>query len=95
MPRYFFHTVDGTQDIDQLGHELPDDVAARCEAVRYAGGLIADDPTIIVGDEALRINVTNEQGGLSCSIIILAVDANWTSGGAIKPLSQSAPTRPE
>jgi hypothetical protein len=95
MPRYFFHTVDGTQDIDLFGHELPDDAAARCEAVRYAGGLLADDPTIVVGDEALRINVTKEQGGLSCSIIILAVDANWTSGDPIEPFVRSAAMRGE
>lgn len=79
MPRYYFHTLDGTQDIDRLGHELPDDAAARREAVRYAGGLLADDPTIVVADEALRVNVTNEEGDLNCSIIILAVDANWKS----------------
>lgn len=82
MPRYYFHTLDGARDIDRLGHELPDDAAARHEAVRYAGGLLADDPTIVVGDEALRVNVTNEDGDLSCSIIILAVDANWKSAEA-------------
>ena len=92
MPRYYFHTCDGTQDIDRLGHELPDDDAARSEAIRYAGGLLADDPTIVGREETLRINVTNEQGRLSCSILILSVDAGWTSepatelsGGAAAP----------
>lgn len=86
MPRYFFHTVDGTRDIDQLGLELSDDAAARHEAVRYAGGLLSDDPTILIGDEAFRINVTKDDGGLTCAIIILAVDANWTSGDAGEPI---------
>lgn len=88
MPRYYFHTCDGTQDIDRLGHDLPDDDAARSEAIRYAGGLLADDPAIVVGDEALRINVTNEQGRLSCSIIVLSVDAQWTSDPNAAPTAQ-------
>lgn len=70
MPRCYFHTLDGTQGIDRPGHELADDAAARREAVRYAGGLLADDPAIVVGGE------------LSCSIIILAVDTNWKSAEA-------------
>lgn len=81
MPRYFFHTVDGTHDIDTIGHDLPGDAAAQREAIRYAGGLLADDPDIVVSDEAFRINVTKEDGRLSCSIIILSVDAGWTSSG--------------
>lgn len=86
MPRYYFHTCDGTQDIDRQGHELPDDDAARIEAIRYAGGLLADDPAIVVRDETLRINVTNEQGRLSCSIVILSVETGWTS----EPTAESA-----
>jgi hypothetical protein len=77
MPRYFFHTCDGTQDIDRFGHELPDAAAARREAVRYGGGLLRDDPDLIVRDDELRITVTSEDGALSCAIIILAVDGNW------------------
>ena len=92
MPRYFFHTVDGTKDIDHLGHELPDDAAARCDAVRYAGGILSDEPDIVAGDEALRVNVTNENGNLSCSIVILAVDTNWRSDGTSEPVAQ--PTSP-
>jgi hypothetical protein len=77
MPRYFFHTCDGTQDIDRLGHDLPDDEAARREAVRYGAGLLSDDPDLVVRDNQLRINVTREDGRLSCAILVLAVDANW------------------
>jgi hypothetical protein len=91
MPRYFFHTVDGTHDIDHLGHELVDDAAARREAVRYASALLADNPAMPLEDDALRINVTDEAGHLSCSVIILAVDANWSSDDAIERLAQSAP----
>lgn len=77
MPRYYFHTCDGTQDIDRHGHELPDDAAARREAVCYGAGLLRDDPDLVVRDNELRITVTDEEGRLSCAIIILAVAANW------------------
>lgn len=77
MPRYYFHICDGAQDIDELGHECPDDQSARREAIRYGAGLLSDDPDIIAADNELRINVTNEDDQLRCAIIILAVDANW------------------
>lgn len=80
MPRYYFHTCDGTQDIDRVGHELPDDDAARREAVRYGGGLLCDDPDIVGCDDELRITVTKEDGSLSCAVIVLAVDANRARG---------------
>ena len=76
MPRYFFHTRNGTQDIDRCGHELPDRTAARREAVRYSGALLRDDPDLMVRDDELRVTVTDEDGALSCAIIILAVDGN-------------------
>lgn len=82
MPRYYFHLCDGSQDIDELGHELPDDRAARREAIRYGAGLLNDDPDMVAHDKELRINVTNEEGQLSCALIILAVDANWQDGRA-------------
>ncbi|MDO9369473.1 MAG: hypothetical protein Q7T68_12970 [Sphingopyxis sp.] len=77
MPRYFFHTCDGTQDIDRLGHDLPDDDAARREAIRYGAGLLSDDPDLVIRDDQLRIHVTREDGRLSCTILVLAVDSNW------------------
>ena len=76
MPRYFFHVCNGARDIDELGLELPGDAAARREAIRYGGGLLSDDPDMMIRDDDLRINVMSEDGRLSCAIIILAVDAN-------------------
>lgn len=77
MPRYYFHVCDGTQDIDDHGHELPDDNAARHEAVRYGGGLIHDDPSLLLKDQELRINVTNDDGQLRFAVVMIAVDADW------------------
>lgn len=77
MPRYFFHLCDGTEEIDEQGHELPDDEAARLEAVRYGGGLIQDDPALLLTDQNLRINVTDAARKLRFAIVMLAVDAGW------------------
>ncbi|HEV7310946.1 DUF6894 family protein [Sphingopyxis sp.] len=76
MPRYYFHTCDGTQDIDRCGCELPDLAAAKREAIRYGGALLRDEPDLMVREDELRITVTDEDGALSCAIIILAVDGN-------------------
>lgn len=77
MPRYYFHVCDGTQDVDDHGHELPDDRAARYEAVRFGGGLLHDDPSLLLKDQGLRINVTNDEGQLRFAIVMIAVDADW------------------
>ena len=92
MPRYYFHACDGTQDIDRLGHDLPDDREARREAIRYGAGLLKDDPDLVVREDTLRINVTDEEGRLSCAIIILAVDSNWSPDGEMTSILQSATT---
>jgi hypothetical protein len=41
MPRYFFHVMDGQATIDEDGTELPDVDAARKEAIRIAGEILA------------------------------------------------------
>ncbi len=83
MPRYYFHVCDGTQEIDELGHELPDDRAARREAVRYCCGLLRDDPDLLLDDENLRINVTAEDGRLRFAILLATIDAAWQPGTRI------------
>jgi hypothetical protein len=41
MPRYFFHVMDGQVGIDDEGTELPDADAARLEALKTAGSILA------------------------------------------------------
>jgi hypothetical protein len=41
MPRYYFHTMDGQVIIDDEGTELPDADAARLEALKTAGSILA------------------------------------------------------
>ncbi len=74
MARYFFHIVDGSIDLDDLGMELASPGDAKRAAVRYGANLLADDPGHSLTDSGLRINVTTEDGQLSFALLILAVD---------------------
>ncbi len=52
MPRFHFYVVDGDSYPDIQGTELRDLDAARAEALRFAGALLADaSPSFWSGDE--------------------------------------------
>ena len=73
MPRFFFNTADGSRDCDELGVELPNGSAARVEAIRYAGSLLADQPNMLWDGRDFRVEVVNEDQQLVCTVITLAV----------------------
>ena len=75
MSRYYFHTADGTRDRDREGMECRDPHAARVEAIRYAGALMADQPDVLWDGHDFRVEVTDEDQRLVCTVIALAVDA--------------------
>jgi hypothetical protein len=75
MPRYYFHTTDGSRDEDDVGVVLSDAAAARREAIRYGGSLLHDDPEIIDANGGLRIEVVDEDGVFCAVVLIHAVDA--------------------
>jgi len=79
MPRYFFHVLDGTSDIDEMGHDMTDDAAARREAVRYCGSLLIDDPDLLLRDKYLRVHVANDVGALRFSIVMMALDPDLST----------------
>ena len=79
MPRYFFHTINGSSDEDEVGIELPDIAAARREAIRYGGSLLQDDPDILAGNGSLRIEVVDECERFCIAILIQAIDAERSS----------------
>ena len=62
MPRYYFHVYDGHAEIDRDGTELPDIKAARAEALRLAGGIIADAGARADLGEDWRFEVTDAAG---------------------------------
>lgn len=72
MPRYYFHTVAGTRVSDWEGTELPDLQAARETAVRFAGELLRDDPTLVRDGEPFGVEVTTADGALLFSVAVLA-----------------------
>ena len=75
MPSYFFHTADGTRDLDREGTQLPDNAAARKEAIKFAGALMHDQPDILWDGRDYRVEVTNRAGDLLFTIVMLSIDA--------------------
>ena len=75
MPRYFFNTADGGRDLDQDGTDLPDHSSARVQAVQFAGMALSDEPTFLLDGGEFRVEVTDQEGVLLFSVIMLAVDA--------------------
>jgi hypothetical protein len=60
MKRYFFDVSDGWRDPDRVGTELPDDRAARREAIRFAGDILRHEPHRL--EEArMRIDVHDRE----------------------------------
>jgi len=81
MPRFYFHTCDGSCDVDDVGIELRDAASARREAIRYGGSLLNDDPNIIEDNGTLRVEVVDEDGALCSAVLIQAVDTHQTRSG--------------
>ena len=80
MPRYFFHRADGVFDPDEEGTELPDLAAARIEAIRFAAASIKDQPEEVWKGHNFRIEVSDEEGMLLCTVVILGLDASAARG---------------
>lgn len=75
MPLYFFHSQDGDVVIDPDGTECADYSAAKVEAVRLMGGLIAEQPEDFWGSESMKLMVTNESGMLLFALDLSCVEA--------------------
>jgi hypothetical protein len=74
VARYFFHTANGSRDPDTLGMELPDQAAARVEAIRYAGAILADEPSLLQDGGNFRVEVTGNAQTLLTIVITSVVD---------------------
>ena len=60
--RYYFSTKDSTAHRDTLGVELKDKAAARVEAIRYAGVVMADEPGVLWDGQEFHVQVSDERG---------------------------------
>lgn len=68
MPRYFFHSQNGTEFIDSEGTVLVDSQAARNHAVIVAGELLKGAGCRGWSGTQLRLWVTDESGGTVCNV---------------------------
>jgi hypothetical protein len=75
MQRYYFHTADGSRDRDEVGTELDGHVAAKVEAIKFAGLCLADDPAALFDSHGFRVEVTDADGSLLFTVMTMAVDA--------------------
>ena len=75
MPRYFFHSADGSLDVDIDGAELADLPAARLEAVKLAGAILREEPEDVWHSGSWRVEVTDQSGSLLFTVVTVAVDA--------------------
>ncbi len=74
MPRYFFHTADGSRERDSEGTELADHYAARVEAIRLTGAIMKESPDVLWDGHEFRVEVMDETDTLLFTIVTLAVD---------------------
>ncbi len=72
MPRFYFHIHDGEFIPDEDGTELPDVSAARIEAARYAGQLLANKPEQAWETEGWSVEVTDDHRLVLFKLIVLA-----------------------
>lgn len=60
MARYFFDTVDAAHDPDREGVELLDLAAARKYAIRFAGAVLNDEPSVLWDGRDFEVSVSDE-----------------------------------
>ena len=75
MPLFHFHLAGETRERDCDGLDLPDLAAAREAATRYAGEILRDDPHWLGASGQSRVEVTDDQDTLLCTLVMLAIDA--------------------
>jgi len=72
MPKYYFSTNGADRLEDTDGVDLPDDDAARLEAVKFLGGLIRDWPFVLSETRDMRVEVRDD-GGEFVSLVTVFV----------------------
>lgn len=78
--RYFFNQAGVVYYPDNMGYELASHDEARIMAVRYASDVMRDHPTLVWHGEDFRIEVTDSDGLLLFTVVVVGVDAPSTGG---------------
>ena len=74
MPRYFFDLEDHAIETDDEGTVLDDPVAARTEAVIFAGAFLRDNPQVLNDGYRFIVRVRDDAGANVVRIVIHAED---------------------
>lgn len=89
MARYFFNQFNGEFKPDDQGLEFATLNEARLEAVRYAGEVLREHPTLVWTGEDFRIEVTDAKRLVLFTIIVVGIDAP-AGGRSINPALRSS-----
>ena len=81
---FFFNQLNGESRPDDQGTDFATINEARLEAVRYAGEVMRDHPTLVWEGEDFRIQVTDDTKLLLFTVIVVGVDAPAGKDLAIK-----------
>jgi hypothetical protein len=73
--RYFFNLAGAVYDPDNQGVEFGTAADARAEAVKFAGELIRDHPTMVWAGEDFRVEVTDGNQTVLFTVIVVGVIA--------------------
>lgn len=68
MPKFYFHSEDGSRFEDKTGTDLPDVGSALREGVKVLAELIDNDPSLLLTTEAFRV-IIQDQAGLTLYVI--------------------------
>lgn len=79
MQRYYFDLHDHEIERDKRGTELDDDRAARISAVRFAGEVLKNEPTLL-DEEDLTICARDRDGTIIFSVDMSLTDHRKASG---------------
>ena len=75
MPRYHFHTQDGSSFTDADGRELASVRDARIEAARAISQMVEAKPDEFWEDGLFRVTVTDERGLVLFMLDLSAIEA--------------------
>lgn len=85
MPRYFFNTENGEVVCDAGGEVLPDETAAKREAVKLMGAILRDRPDDFLERNRWRMLVADAERG-----DLFTVEVSMESGQAISDWGNDA-----
>lgn len=75
MAKYFFDTIDGVRARDTTGTELKNHHAARMNAIKLTGRILASQPDYLLHGHDFRLEVASPQGVLLFTIVTFAVNS--------------------